>query len=398
MISPVAKQQAIGVGGLNLGELERSYIEQVLESNRLSYGPFTRKFEKRFAEIHGCRHAIFCNSGTSALHLAVAALKERYAWEDGDEILVPAVTFIATSNVVIHNGLRPVFVDVDPQLYNVDPGQLSAKLTSRTKGIIPVHLFGMPSSMGPILEFASAHDLRIIEDSCETMFAQYEGQSVGSFGDIGCFSTYIAHLLVTGVGGFATTNDDRSAIMLRSMMNHGRDEAYLNIYDDDNLTDNQLFEVVAKRFSFCHLGHSFRATELEAAIGLAQLEQIDHNLEQRQANAQTLSYLLAPFEDYLQLPHIPPDRDHVFMMYPIVLRNGDKTELVRWLEQHGIETRDMLPLLNQPVYRRIFGDIESRYPVATWINRSGFYVGVHQHLGESDMEFIAETIGKFFSR
>ena len=397
MSSAVEGGQKIGVGGLKLGALEKEYINQVLESNRLSYGPFTERFEEQFAKAHGCDFAIFCNSGTSALHLAVAALKQRHGWQDGDEILVPAVTFVATSNVVLHNGLQPVFVDVDPRLYNLDPQQLSRHLTPRTRAIMPVHLFGMPCTMEPIVEFAKTYDLRIVEDSCETMFADYRAQSVGSFGDIGCFSTYIAHLLVTGVGGLATTNDAHLAGMLRSLMNHGRDGAYLKISDDDDLTKERLFSVVSKRFSFTHLGHSFRATELEAALGLAQLEQIEEIIRKRKENASYLSGRLRSLEDHLQLPHIPTDRDHVFMMYPIVVRAGEKTELVRWLEERGIETRDMLPLLNQPIYTEMFGDLERDYPVAQWINQSGFYVGVHQHLDRTDMDYLADTIAGFFA-
>ena len=218
MSQAVYEKRSIGVGGLKIGSLEKEYVNQVLESNQLSYGLFSEQFEEKFAEMHGCQYAVFCNSGTSALHIAVATLKEKYGWRDGDEILVPSVTFIATSNVVLHNGMKPVFVDVDPQLYNLDPEKLHRHLTSRTRAIIPVHLFGLPASMGPIMDFARAHNLHLIEDSCETMFAHYQNRSVGSFGEISCFSTYIAHLLVTGVGGLATTNDPEVAKTLRSMM------------------------------------------------------------------------------------------------------------------------------------------------------------------------------------
>ncbi len=391
------RQRSIGVGGLKIGSLEKEYVNQVLDSNQLSYGSFSKRFEDQFAEMHGCQYGIFCNSGTSALHIAVATLKEKYGWKDGDEILVPAVTFIATSNVVLHNRMRPVFVDVDPQLYNIDPTRLSRHVTSRTRAIIPVHLFGLPASMEPIVDFAQAHNIQIIEDSCETMFAKYQNQSVGSFGDVGCFSTYIAHLLVTGVGGLATTNDPTLATMLRSMMNHGRDACYLKTSDDQHVTEEQLVEIVSKRFSFVYLGHSFRATEIEAAIGLAQLEQIEQNLDQRRRNAADLTQRLSPLQEHIQLPVVPSDRDHVFMMYPILLRHREKTGLVKWLEQQGIETRDMLPLLNQPIYRKIFGDCEARYPIARWINHSGFYVGVHQHLNAIDMEYIAEMIEQYFT-
>jgi len=195
-----AKKQ-IGVGGIVLGKKEKEYLAQVISSNRLSYGPFSKKFEQKFAKAHGTRFGLFMNSGTSALQVALAALKEKYQWKDGDEVLVPAATFIATSNVILQNNLTPVFVDVDEATYNIDPSLIENKITKRTRCIIPVHLFGLPCDMKPIMNIAKRHNLRVLEDSCETMFAKDQGKSVGSFGDIACFSTYVAHLIVTGVGG-----------------------------------------------------------------------------------------------------------------------------------------------------------------------------------------------------
>lgn len=392
-----AKQ--IGVGGLELGNAEKRYLEEVISSNRLSYGPMTERFEREFSALHDCNYAVFCNSGTSALHIALAALKERNGWADGDEVIVPSVTFVATANIVIHNRMVPVFVDVDRQTYNIDVREIEKSITPRTRALIPVHLLGLPCDMGPILDIARRHNLRIIEDSCETMFATYQGRKVGSFGDIGCFSTYIAHFIVTGVGGFATTNDPDLAIDLKSLMNHGRDSIYLSISDDEGVSRDRLFEIAAKRFSFVHLGHSFRCTELEAAIGLGQLEQWESIVRARKGNAKHLLDRLQPLEDRLQLATVPRDRDHAFMLFPIVLRHGSKRELVNYLEEHQIETRDLLPLVNQPVYRTMFGpDLESRYPVAKWLNASGFYIGCHQYLSAKELEYIADTIFEFFAR
>lgn len=391
------KPFSVTVGELRLGSKEREYLAAVIDSNRLSYGPWTQKFEADFATMHDSRYAIFCNSGTSALHIAVAALKELYGWEDGDEVIVPSITFVATVNVVLHNRLTPVFVDVDSKTYNLDPDLLEAKITPRTRAILPVHLLGLPADMGPIAECARRHNLRIIEDSCETMFARYRGRSVGAWGDIGCFSTYIAHYIVTGVGGFATTSDPDLAVMLKSLMNHGRDSIYLSIDDDDTNNPEKLFEIVARRFRFVHLGHSFRCTEMEAAIGLAQLESKDAIVAQRKSIARQYIERLSPLQDVLQLPTVPHDRDHVFMLFPIVLRQGDKRDLVNHLESNGIETRDLLPLLNQPVYQKMFGNLEPSYPVAEWLNRCGFYIGCHQYLTEESVEHVGQTIRRYFA-
>src|SRR5262249_5744359 len=157
---------------------------------------------------------LMCNSGTSALQIALAALKEVYGWQDGDEVLVPALTFVATPNVVFYNNLKPVFVDVDPQYFTIEPSKIEAKITPRTRAVMPVHIGGLPCDMDPILELACRHDLRIVEDSAEAMFSCYRGRPVGSFGDVGCFSTYVAHMLVTGVGGVCTTNDPGLIVIL----------------------------------------------------------------------------------------------------------------------------------------------------------------------------------------
>jgi perosamine synthetase len=382
----------IGVGGLVISREDKRMVNQVLDSGRLSYGPFTKRFEQEFARMHDSAFATFTNSGTSSLQIALAVLKEKYGWADGDEVIVPAVTFIATSNIVLYNGMRPVFVDVEPDTFDIDPKRIEEAITPRTRAIIPVHLLGLPCDMDPIMEIAKRHGLRIIEDSCETMFARYKGKAVGSFGDIGCFSTYVAHYIVTGVGGLDTTSDPDLAVRLRSMMNHGRDSIYISI-DDDNVEDSKKHEeIVAKRFSFVTLGYSFRCTEMEGALGLSQLQRKDKIIKRRKAIAARYLRGLRDLRDHLQFQACPKDRDNVYMLFGIVCKGGDKKELVNFLEGSGIETRDLLPLINQPVYRKLFGDIEDRYPVAKHLGEAGFYIGCHQYLSNADVKYV---IGKF---
>lgn len=386
----------IGVGGFAVSPLARRYVNEALDSNRLSYGPFHRRFEAAFAAEHDSKYSVFCNSGTSALQIALQALKEKHGWADGDEVIVPSVTFIATSNIVLHNRMVPVFADVDPLTYTLDPAKFEAAIGPKTRAVIPVHLLGLPADMDPILSVARKRGLAVIEDSAETMFARYKGRKVGSLGDIGCFSTYIAHYIVTGVGGLATTSDPDLQVRLRSLMNHGRDSIYLSIDDDKGARGDKLHEIVSKRFQFVSVGHSYRATELEAALGLAQLEEKDGIVAARTGMAGRLSAGLKEFEDKLQLPFCPPDRDHTFMLYGLVLRNADKAPLVNFLEDRGVETRDMLPLLNQPVYRKMFGDLEPKYPVAKSLNRSAFYIGCHQYMTPADADYVVEQFRAFF--
>ena len=390
--------EPIGVGGLRIGPKERRYVLEALSNHRLSYGPFSRRFEEMYAQLHDSRFAVFCNSGTSALHIALQALKEKYGWKDGDEVIVPAVTFVATSNIVLHNRMTPVFVDVCPDTYNIDPKLIEKKITKKTRAIIPVHLMGLPADMTPIAKIAKKRGLKILEDSCETMFARCDGRRVGALGDIGCFSTYIAHYIVAGIGGLATTNDPDLAVRLRSLMNHGRDSIYMSIDDDANTRGAKFKEIVAKRFQFQHIGHSFRATELEAALGLAQLENWKNTLKTRQAIAHEYLNGLSDLQEELQLPVIPPGRDHVFMLFPLVMRKKPKKELINFLERHKIETRDLLPLINQPVYRKMFGNIDKDYPVAQRLNSHGFYIGCHQYISRQERDYVIATVHKFFKK
>lgn len=394
------RKNQIGVGGAVITSLHKYYVRQVLDSGRLSYGPFLKTFEAKFAKLHGRRFAVSANSGTSALQVAVHALKEIYGWKDEDEVLVPAMTFIATSNVVIQNNLRPVFVDIDPRTYHIDPQQIEKHITKRTRAIIPVHLFGVSADMRSIMAIARKRHLRVIEDSCETMLVQSRGEPVGSQGDIACFSTYMAHLITTGAGGLACTNNPVIAVKLRSLVNHGRDNIYIAADDDGGLKGQRLQQVMARRFNFVSVGYSYRLTELEGALGLAELARWRENIRHRQKIANLLIRGLTPYGQYLQLPWWPPHSEHAFMMFPIVVktRKFSRDELTQWLESWNIETRPLMPLLNQPIYRRLFGNLEPKYPVATWARKNGFYIGCHPEMSKADVDYIIDVFNEFFRR
>jgi dTDP-4-amino-4,6-dideoxygalactose transaminase len=389
----------IGVGTFQTTARMRQLVLQVLDSGRLTSGPMMDKFEREFARLHHSRFALMCNSGTSALQIALGALKELHGWRDGDEVLVPAVTFVATSNVVMYNSLTPVFVDVEPDFYMLDPAQIERHITPRTRAIMPVHLAGQPCDMGPIMEIARKHQLSVVEDSAETMFANYRGQPVGSFGDVGCFSTYVAHVITTGVGGLCTTSNPHLITLLKSLMNHGRDTIYIRI-DDDQGADKDLFKIADRRFSFDRLGHSFRCTEMEAALGVAQLETWEQQVARRRAVAAGIGRELAGLEGHLQLPKTRAETEHVFMFYPIVLRDAGfaRADLIRHLEQRGIETRYLLPLINQPAYRKLFGNLDAMYPVAAQLNRDAFYIGSHPDISDADLARIGSAFREFFGK
>ncbi len=389
----------LGVGAVNLSEKSKRYVEEVLRTNRLSYGPFSQRFEKVMAQAHDCKVAVFVNSGTSALQIAVMALREKYGWQDGDEIICPAVTFVASSNVILQANLKPVFVDVDSRYYNIDPTLIERAITPRTRGIMVVHLFGQTAEMDVILEIARKYNLRIIEDSCETMFAKYKGRSTGSFGDVSCFSTYACHVICTGVGGLAMTKDEEMGILLRSLANHGRDSIYMSIDDDKTDDAGKLGMIMERRFNFIRMGYSYRATEMEAAIGLAQVEDIDRNIPIRRGFARFLLEKLSRWEKYIQLPATMEGAEHSFMMFPIVVKDVrlKRERLTLFLEENNIETRYMLPLLNQPFYKEMYGqDVEEKFPVAKWINTNGFYIGCHPDLTQAELDYIVAKFEEFF--
>lgn len=379
----------IKVGDFRTTDAIRQEIEEVLASGRISYGPKSRSLEKRFAAIHDCQYGVLSNSGTSSLQVALQALKEIHGWQDGDEVIVPAVTFVATANIVLHNRMTPVLVDVDRYIYNIDPFLIEEAITDRTRAIIPVHLFGQPANMMAVNAIAEEHGLKVIEDSCESMLATHHNGRVGSLGDIGCFSTYMAHLLTTGVGGIATTNEPVYAEKMRSLVNHGRDGIYIDI--DTESTP----EVISRRFRFESVGHSYRITELEAALGLAQLDSLGIDIIKRRANASYLTDALSDLDRVVfQLPVTEEENTHAFMMYPIVLVENDRDDFANYLEENGIETREMMPLTNQPVYQNLFH--EEDYPIAHWVNDYGLYIGCHQHLSPADLDYVADVIRDYF--
>lgn len=381
----------VGIGTADIREEDVVRVNRVLTSGRLSAGPMMAEFEAEFAAAHGVQHASMCNSGTGSLQLALQALKERYHWPAGSEVIVPAMTFVATVNTVLFNGLLPVLVDIDPLTFTMDPGRLEEAVTAATVAVVPVHLFGQPADMTNIMAVCERHGLRVVEDSAEAAFVRHRGRFVGSFGDFGCFSTYMAHLVTTGVGGLALTNDADNALRFKSLMNHGRNPAYLRIDDDEGLSDDDLLKVVWSRYDFVSIGQSYRTTELEAALGVGQVERIGEVLEARRRVAAALTSALT--HEALQLPTVAEGNEHAFMMYPIVcLRPAVRDRLVVALERGGVETRFLLPILGQPCYRGILEDTAGRFPVTEHAVENGFYIGSHQHMSAVDVDHVATIV------
>ena len=375
---------------MHISDKARANVLDVLDNHRLTYGKWTKEFEFQFAALHARRFACMVNSGTDALRIGLAALKEKHGWPDGSEVIVPALTFVASVNVILQNNLRPLFVDID-DYYGIDTKHIAmilarreAAAESQPVAVMPVNLFGQVCDIDG-LYIVRNFGLQIITDSCEAMFVRG-----AAWGDVSCFSTYACHVIQTGVGGIATTDNPQLAELIRSYANHGRDGIYAGI---DEALGN--VETMNARFRFIRPGYSSRSTEMEAAIGCAELEEHEANLYRRRAHAAALTIALAALP--LKLPKVRPGAESSWMMYPIRCRSAEERDrLVLHLEVHGIETRPLLPLLTQPYLRKMYGDVAANYVRAYEAETTGFYVGCHPHMDAGDITYMAEAFHSFF--
>ena len=359
-----------------------SAVKRVLVSGQISPGAVCREFEAKFAAMHGAEHGLFVNSGTDALRIALLALKELHCWPDKSAVYVPASTFVATANVVLQADLTPQLMDVSmyDSLLNVDMVERYL-ITSPEKPvcIIPVHLFGKICDMDRLTRLQKQYGFRILEDSCESM-------GVGRlYGDVACYSTYVCHLISTGVGGLSITNNTKLDSLMRSYANHGRDASHIPGYRNGKMES---------RFKFDRIGYSSRATEMQAAIGLVELRNLRKSIRRRQKIARDLIGGLEGLP-FLVLPHYLEQTPHAFMMFPIVAKT-DKRKLCGYLENRGIETRDWLSLVGQPCYE---GILEMEFlSVAKGFRRQGFYIGCHPGMTDADVDYVIRVFRGFTKR
>lgn len=330
-------QTAIPITRPFIGPEEMAAVQRPLETGWLVQGPYVQEFEASFGTFVGAEHAIATTSCTTALHLAVAALGLR----EGDDVIVPAFTWVATANVVEYMGARPVFVDIDLATFNIDVAKLTSAITPRTVGIIPVHLFGLAADLDPIMDIAQRRGLWTIEDAACGFGARYRDRHVGSFGDLGCFSFHPRKAITTGEGGMVTTARNDLAETVRSLRDHGASRSDLQRHTSSGgylLADYNL------------LGYNFRMTDIQGAIGTAQMERAEWVLDERRRCAAAYERLLRDVE-WLTLPVTPPGRVHGYQSYVCLFRTEEPTlqsaeglhqrrnRLMATLEAEGIATR-----------------------------------------------------------
>jgi len=348
---------------------ENRYVNDCLETNWISSnGSYISRFEEAFANYIGVNHAISCCNGTAAIHLALLAL----GIGPGDEVIVPTLTFVATANAVRYTGADVVLVDCEPESWNIDTNKLEVMITRKTKAIIPVPLYGHPCDMDPIIALSRKHGLYVIEDAAEAIGGRYKGRLCGSMAHISTFSFYGNKTITTGEGGMVVTNDDQLATKIRLYQGQGMDSE--------------------KRYWFPVVGHNYRMTNIEAAIGLAQLENIDMFLEKRKTIARLYNYYLADLQG-LTLPVEKSYAAHSYWMYSILVEDDfahSRDETMALLAMNGVDTRPFFyPMHCMPVYKSAYHqDLKVAEEVASrGINLPTFY-----NLTEEDIQYIASTL------
>jgi len=387
-------------GTISLPTQAKRLINQALDAKRISSGKFVRMFEDRFAELLGVEEAVAVSSGTDADIVALAMLHD-YGARRGDEVIVPALSFVATGNAVIHAGFTPAFVDIQKDTLNIDPSGIEEAITERTKAIMPVHLMGKPADMDVINAIARAHGLWVIEDAAEAHGALYKGKPVGGLGDLGAFSLYVAHIVSTGEGGVITTNNQEHAEILRSLRSHGRacKCKICTLNTTSGFCPKRFQRGEDIRFVFERIGYSCKMNEMEAAIGLGNLNIFGEILERRRRNLLYVLERFNRFRPYLMTIEEKPGERIGPHAFPIIIGENasfTRTELSTYLEENGIETRTLFASIpTQCPGFSYLGYEEGEFPNAEWIGKQGLHIGVHQDLGLEEMEYVLETLGKF---
>ncbi len=371
----------IKFGDLTIGDLAKNRIEAAINRKWVTEGANVREFEERFARLFSFKHAIATNTGTDACMACAASLYE-FGARRGDEVIVPAATFVATANAVLAAGLIPRFVDIELETLNIDAKRIEEAITEKTRAIMPVHLMGKPCEMDTILKIAHKNDLKVIEDSCEAHGAQYRGKYVGTIGNMGAFSFYPAHTIVSGEGGIVVTNDDTTADLIKSIKNHGR-------------PTNSTY------FDFQRFGLNLRMNDLTAAIGIEGIEHFDETFKKRTNNLYKLLDLTKDLSDccyFIQENQHSRISPHAF---PLVLKDKkyNRDNLYRYLETRGIECKTLFGSLpTQHKAFRFLGQKLGDFPVAEYVGENGLHFGVHQGLTDDDLAYIGDNLKEYFTR
>ena len=374
-----------------LGDAEHKNVEQVLDSGRFLQGPMVEEFEEKWANYVGTDHAVAVSNGTTAIQLVLKAL----GLEPGEEVIVPSLTFGSTATAVVHQAGVPVFADIDRELYTLDHTDLERCLSDETFAIMPVHLYGHPAEMDEIRDFADEHDLYVIEDAAQAHGASYKGEKVGSIGDVGCFSFYATKNITTGEGGIVTTDDDEVAAELRTLRSHG----------------------MANRDEHVTLGYNYRMSDLNGAIGTAQVDRLDGFNKRRRDISKRLAAELGDL-DWLKPATVRDYVDHAYFWAPFEVQEDEigltGKEVWAELRERGVETRHRynVPLYDQPVFADHRG-FNSEFPWSVNPNDHDYDLSLpsveevvgnmigfpnHPNLTDEEVSYVIDTVRAFDQR
>jgi len=392
----------IPFGTISITKESKELINKILESGRVSSGKYVREFEEKFAKLIGVKEAVAVSSGTDADTLALAVLHD-FGAKRNDEVIVPALSFAATGNAVLHAGFKPVFVDIERETLNINPKEIEKTITKKTKAIFPVHLMGKPAEIDSIYQIAKKYNLYLIEDAAEAHGAVYKGRNVGTLGDIAAYSLYLAHMLSTVEGGIVVTNRADFAEILRSLRAHGRackcKVCTLNLRSGYCPKRFQYGEDI--RFIFERIGYSAKMNELEAAVGLGNLNIFNEILEKRRKNLFRMRKKFEKFRPYLTTIKEEKNEKIGPHAFPIIIQENspfNRNQLVDYLEKNGIETRSLFS--SMPTQCQGFSFLGYKlgdFPNAEYIGKNALHIGVHQDLNEEHINYFIDRVDKFLS-
>ena len=375
------RPRTVSLARPSVGAEELAAVKDVLDSGWLTQGPKVAAFEKGCAERLGVPHALAVTSGTTALHVAIDAL----GIGPGDEVIVPTFTWVATANAAVYCGATPVFVDVEPDTYNIDAAKIAAAVTPRTRAIIPVHLFGLCADMDAVRKAVPAH-VKIVEDAACAFGATYDGRQAGAMGDIGCFSFHPRKSITTGEGGMVVTRDETLARAMGELRNHGLSAADPKTRGGPG--PHFMADVV-------RLGFNFRMSDIQAAVGVAQLAKLDRFIDDRERWAKFYLEALADVP-WLALPRVPEGCRSVWQSFVVVVKPGapkSRNAIMADLAAAGVATRPGTQAVTDlAYYRERHGIKDGQFPVATMLEAQSISLPLHNELGREDYEYVSEVV------
>jgi CDP-6-deoxy-D-xylo-4-hexulose-3-dehydrase len=405
----VAGETQIPVSGKVFGATEMQHLVDSGLDFWLTTGRFAAQFERAFARVMGVRHALLVNSGSSANLVALTALTSPSLGEDrlkpGDEVITVAAGFPTTVNPIIQNGLVPVFVDVHLPTYGVEVSQLDAALGPRSRAVMIAHTLGNPFDLGTVRAFCTRHDLYLIEDCCDAVGAKYDGKGVGTFGDLATTSFYPAHHITMGEGGAVLTNAPALKRLVESFRDWGRD-CWCDPGKDNTCGKRfcwqlgELPEGYDHKYTYSHIGYNLKLTDMQAAVGVAQLERLPGFIAARRRNFEYLHEALADVQDVLLLPEATPNSEPSWFGFPVLVKSDapfTRNELVQHLESRKIATRLVFAgnLVRQPAYRDANYRTVSDLACSDAVMNDAFWIGVYPGLTEPMLQYMAETVREF---